>query len=651
MDLTGRAVALSGTFDALGPGEAERGLTAAGVDVTDELTPSTAAIFIGRETSREKGNKAYVQGIPKFNEAALLALLADLEAPAGEQASSPAPAPGPFADPAALAAADPAELEALLTGADWASFVPARDVPPLRARLTELERDHGVTQAHRLATDKIRQRGTTLSRPYGHRSEISALALSPCGGYLATGDWGEGESGTAQVWEVATGRCVNVLTWIDGGIGSYEVARAMQWSADGLHLGMAFRTNAVGVWDPFGESSEPRAEAQVTNGASRPPAWALHPDGRGAFVVTGTKDMIGVQGCVAPLEHGVMHWLVEHAEGPHEYVLAKGPLPAEIQEAHGEELWVDWPPIWSPDGNLLYVANRSEAFVVDVPTGDPLWCARVDWVAEWSPDGRYLAHLHRRQLHFLDASTGHPAAEPFPIKGGRFDLSLQWGVRGSTARLAAVLSERASDPGVVVFDEGRLVHRLSVVPAETSDGKDFAAWAWAPSGDRGAVLTAAGDIEVWSLGDGEPQRLRTLSAPAGTKGVLWGAGDTIVAVGEKVLCFLRASTGETVGDYTFQREADAELPLHPDVVYDHFDGRIIALDEHAWCLPVEPDTAIGPPERRADIEAHLAWIVDRRFAWPLRWGRFDIWPDAPTAAANVRPASPDRRALISGSMG
>jgi WD40 repeat protein len=645
VDIKGREIALSGKFDSLGPGEAERRLEAAGVRVTDELTPSTVAVFIGKETSRDKGNEAYVQGIPRYDEAALLAALAAVEVTANGEEASPASAPGVFVDPAALAAADPAELEDLLTNADWTSFVPARDLPPLRDRLTALERDLGVTPARRLATTRVRVRGTTLSRPYGHRSKISALALSSSGSHLATGDWGDGESGTVQVWEVTTGRCVNVLRWIDGGVGWEGYARAVQWSADGLHLGMAFRTNAVGVWDPFGESCEPRAEAQVTNGDSRPPAWALHPDGRSAYVSTATPDGQGVQGCVPPLCRGVLHWLAEYAAVPHEHILAKGPLPAAIQELCGEELLVDQPPVWSSDGNLLYVANRFEAFVVDVRTGDPLWLTKVEWLAEWSPDGRYLAHVHDGLLHFRDAATGRPTCEPLPADGDRWDLSLHWGLRGSTARLAVVLSgERSTDPGVAIFDDGRVGHRLAVIPAKKPEG-DFATWAWAPSGDRGAVLTAAGNIEVWSLGDGEPRLLRTLGAPAGAKGVLWGADDIVVAVGEKVLRFLRAGTGETVGDYTFLRDADAELPLHPDFVYDHFDGRIVALDGQTWCLPVEPDMAIAPPERRADVEAHLAWIVDRRFAWPLHWGRFDIHRDAETAAAHLPTTSPDFRAL------
>jgi hypothetical protein len=463
-----------------------------------------------------------------------------------------------------------------------------------------------------------------LSRPYGHRSEITSLALSPSGTHLATGDWGDGESGTVQVWEVVTGRCVNVLQRIDGGVGWDGYARTMQWSSDGLHLGMAFRTNAVGVWDPFGESSEPRAEAQVTNGASRPPAWALHPDGRSAYVATGNKDRVGVQGCLAPLERGKLFWLAEEAEMPHEYILAEGPIPASVQDC-GEELWVDWSPFWSPDGSRLYVANRSEAFVVDVATGAPLWCTRVDWLAEWSLDGRYLAHVHRGRLHVRDAATGRPVADPAPTAGSRWNLSLHWGIRGDTARLAAVLSEKAAEPGVEVYDDGRLIHRLAVTLRRQP-------WLVRTRTSR--------------YGHGHRPETGELFSRRGTsRSGRWAtashADDVIVAVGETVLRFLRADNGETVGAYAFLRDADAELPLHGDYVYDHFDGRILALDDHTWCLPVEPDMAIAPPERRADVEAHLAWIVDRRFAWPLHWGRFDVWPDAATAVANLRTTSPD----------
>ncbi len=553
-----------------------------------------------------------------------------------------------FIDPAVLAAADPATLESLLTEADWSSFVPERDLPVLRDRLTTLEQDYGVTPAHRLATDGVRARGTTLSHPAVHVSEITAVGLSPSGSHLATAEWGAGRRGIVQIWEVATGRCVNALPWVDGGVGMWGTARAVQWSADGLHLGMAFRTNAVGVWDPFGwsserhafEESEPRAEAQVTDGADSPPPWALHPDGRSAYVASGAGGP-GVQGCIPPLDSGVLYWRHDEAEPEPEWVLAKGPLPPEIQEAVGEELEIDRSPTWSADGTRLCLTNRSEVAVVDVATGDPLWIARIDWLAAWSPDQRYVAHLDDGLLQFRDATDGRLISEPVPAVGSRFDMSLRSGLRGSAARFAAVRCTRAADPGVEIFDDGQLTYRVAVTPAKTPSVSDFATWAWAPSGDRGAVLTESGDIEIWSLGDGEPQRLRSLAAPTGTQGVLWGAGDVVVATGKETLRFWRADTGKTLGDYEFRREADAELPIHGDFVYDHFDGSIVALDRETWCLPVEPDMAIAPPERRADVEAHLAWIVDRRFAWPLRWGRFDVWPDAQTALAKARTLSPD----------
>lgn len=634
MELKGREIALSGTFAKLGPGEAERRLEAAGARVTDELTPSTAAIFVGQEESRDKGNRAYALGIQRYDEAALLGALAAAE----EEGSPSSPEPDAFTDLAALAVADPDELEVLLKDADWASFVPARDLPPLRDRLTALERDHGVTPAHVLAGNRIVVRGTTLSRPDGHRSKITAFALSPSGSHLATADRGEGESGTVQVWEVATGRCVNVMRWIDGGVGWPDEADNLQWSADGQHLGMAFRTNAIGVWDPFGKSGDPRAEAQVTDGHSHPPTWALHPDGKSAFVSIGTS-LPGVQGCLPPLHHGVLYWRAEGVEVPHEHILAKGPLPAELP--CGDELDIDRAPVWSSDGNLLYAANRSEAFVIDVPSGMPLWLVRGTSLAAWSPDRRHLAHVRKNELHFLDANTGNPACDPQAIRGRDSQMSLHWGMRDSTARLAVVLDGQADTPGVDIFDEGRPTHRLDVTPARTPSDEDFAAWAWAPSGDRAALLTASRDIEIWALADDEPRLLRTLPAPPGAKGVLWGADDVVVAVADKAVRFLRADTGETIGDFTFQSEANAELPLHPEVVYDHFDGRIFALDKRTWCLPVEPNAAIAPPDRRADIEAKLAWIVDRRFAWPLRWGRFHIYADVRSADGNLPMTSPD----------
>ncbi|MEV4113398.1 hypothetical protein [Nonomuraea sp. NPDC049695] len=42
----------------------------------------------------------------------------------------------------------------------------------------------------------------------------------------------------------------------------------------------------------------------------------------------------------------------------------------------------------------------------------------------------------------------------------------------------------------------------------------------------------------------------------------------------------------------------------------------------------------GDPD--GDLDGVLAWTVDRRFAWPVRWGALDVVPDAEAASALLR---------------
>ncbi|WP_433474126.1 WD40 repeat domain-containing protein [Spirillospora sp. CA-142024] len=608
---------LCGPFRKFGTGEAERLLAAAGVRVAREVSADLDAIFEGEG---DVPNGAYALGIPIFDEASLLWLFEEPE---------PVPETGLFGTP---------DLERLAE-ADWEVFVPEGDLLPLRARLEALERERGVTDAHRVATRRILERGTTLSRPFGHEAELVAFALSPCGRYLATGSWlMEGVLdgfGALQVWEVATGKCVNTLPEIDGGVGWPGERRTIQWSADARHLGMAFRTNAVGVWDPFGESCEPRAEAQVTDGSPRPPAWALHPDGLRAFISAGTHERSGVQGCVVPMQAGTLFWLPEL----HEYSFA-GALPPEIGR---EELRVERPPLWSPDGGLLYCQERGGAFVVDVVTGLPTWYAETGWVAAWSPDGRYLAHVSGHGVEFLDATNGRPMGLRVQDPSlDRSNTSLHWGTRGAEVRLAVVVSEGGAEPGVRIVDERGGFRLPGATPLDAIDKGDREAWAWAPSGDRGALLTAAGEVQIWDLA-GSARLERAFSVPEGIDGVLWGSGEVIVLVSGHRVRFVRADSGEVMSDYTFSGwEEPGDLD---DDLLEHFFRRYVKLTGGAWCVPIEPSAAIAPPARRDEIESSLAWTVDHRFTWPLRWGRFDIWPDVPSAAAGLTSDSPDARAV------
>ncbi|MGW5641802.1 hypothetical protein ACWEV3_05815 [Saccharopolyspora sp. NPDC003752] len=159
MDLKGKKVFLSGTEAPVRREELERRLAELGArlvepDAAPDVVLSGEVVFSVRLPDlAEQG-----LGVPMLPEAELYELLLR-----GEQTG------GSFADHDALAAAnDPAELLGLLREADWAAFAPERDLPSLREKLAELEREHGVTQAHRLATERLVARGARLR----HRTPI-----------------------------------------------------------------------------------------------------------------------------------------------------------------------------------------------------------------------------------------------------------------------------------------------------------------------------------------------------------------------------------------------------------------------------------------------------------------------------------------------
>ncbi|MER7012516.1 hypothetical protein ABT324_13945 [Saccharopolyspora sp. NPDC000359] len=82
-------------------------------------------------------------------------------------------------------------MEEVLRQADWARFDAERDLVRLRDSLRALEAREGVTGAHRLATEKLRERGALLRHPDVHRAD-----LCDCGG---------GSAGTFHAWRWWTG--------------------------------------------------------------------------------------------------------------------------------------------------------------------------------------------------------------------------------------------------------------------------------------------------------------------------------------------------------------------------------------------------------------------------------------------------------------
>ncbi|MFI9586443.1 BRCT domain-containing protein [Streptomyces sp. NPDC052236] len=508
MDLRGKTVVLMGRFHGLSQAEAKAGLEALGARVTRTVSSKTDLIFRSHDVAGHKIGAASQLGIPIYDWNTLRAMLKQAaEASAGVEPG--ADEPSSFLDHASLAsAADPDSLLGVLGEADWSAFVSERDLLPLRNRLQELERTHGVTEVHRFATEGIRSLGSTrLQHPFRHFTEIDHYAISPCGCYLATGSWCGDDyhrGGALQIWEIASGRCVNVLDRIQGGVGWPGYDNTIQWSADSTRVGLAYHTNHVGVFDPFGGATHtyPIASAQVTNGASRPPGWALAPDGRRAFIQSASP--CAVKGCVVPLEAGDLLWMPEDAPPSHQYLLTEE-LPTEFGEQEDDDagLWLEGVS-WSRDGSrlLAYDAKRRQTFAIDMTTKQMRWLTK-----------------EQRQ----EAGVWHGAS------------------------------------------------------------------------------------------------------------AVGGSGRVRVSVGSTGVTFHRTDTGAVLSDFEFLREPPGPRCVEHEYAFDDHPVNF-ALDDDTWCAAFEEGVVIAPSDRREDLEAVLAWSVDRRFAWPVQWGGLEIVPDAKAAA-------------------
>ncbi|MFG2005044.1 hypothetical protein ACGFNU_38455 [Spirillospora sp. NPDC048911] len=633
MRLRGRTVVLFGDFREIERRSAIRRLQAVGAQVAHQVTEETDLIFLAPGERGPIPRTDTMLRTPYLDEDALIGMLEREEA-VNRPAAAP---PRPFLSASELAGArDARAVYDLLDAADWSAFTPQRDVPPLRARLAELERDEGVTGAHRLATRRLIDTDEArLQHPYGHDTEIVAHALSPDGRHLATGSWVGDDyeaGGVLQIWEVATGRCVNTVRRIQGGIGWPGYAGTIQWSADSSRIAMAHSTNRVGVWTFGGERL---ATIDVSDGNSRPSQFALSPDGRSVYFHCGTNGDGGLQGCVVPLDRGALWWLPNHVETDHPYLMARR-LPAAVQDDFAQRddgdgewkvgQWID-DPQWSPDGSRLFGAN---AISVDAETREVVWYAPGKF-ARLSPDGSLVAAVTRRGLFLREASTGRIRCGPYAL--GK-PVSLHWAPGRAVNRLAVLTppTGTAETGGVHVFDDDRLVFSAQVPHGGWGSREgDHNAWAWAPGGERAAFLTITGTAEIWSFADPADPRLVQTVLAGGADTVYWGADDTLVVLDDVVMQFVKVETGEVIGDFYSLYVPPGPRPVEGDLV-EEFDGRIFALGEDTWAMTLQPDAVIAPEGSEDELDALLAWGVGGRHAWPVRWGELRVLPDALTAA-------------------
>jgi hypothetical protein len=540
----------------------------------------------------------------------------------------------------------------------------------MRDALAEEERLHGITEKHLRATAFLRKRGALLRQPDVHPARLNSHALSPDGRYLAVGSWcgDDYEAGGAlQIWETATGRCVNVLNGVFGGIGWPGEGRCIQWAADGRRIAVEFNTNMVGVYDPFGTRAHPplgEASPGAMMGANRPVGMALAPDGDRAFICCGDWEESPQSGLWANLTvFGASAFDDDPEDGEAtEYMAEAAPLARELLD--GGSIHPDYAH-FSADGTRLWgygdlshhedddYGRFGAVFCVDVESRRLEWFHRATWLGYGryraigiSPGERLVTFLQGTKLLFIDAVTGAIVSSS---EGHREEQEMVWGGTVSNPRLAVIDPEHTDAFGIgcqVRFYHG--IHPQYVMPTGPvgvdTDCADLIPWAWSPDGSRAACVAGPGQIELCDMG-ADPGFADLLDVPEETAGVFWTRGDVIVAAGPTTLKFFRAADRTVLGEVELNREIPAARPLEAggvDLGVDFDIDPTFALDAQNWAAALEEGVVItravehlAADELASKLDGMLAWSVERRLSWPFRWG---VDPREPVAYPSVAAA-------------
>lgn len=614
LDVRGKTVVLTGTFSRLKRADAEKQLAALGAKIGSGVGKSTHVLFAG-EKAGSKINAANSLGVTVLGEDDLMAVLRGGAAAEADESSAFAGLDGSLA-----AAALASKIEAL----PWDEFEADRDLWPLREALYVHEQRHGVTAAHRAATAHVRPLAV-LQHGHGHDVDVEWSDLSPDGRFLATGSWTGSDyelGGVLQIWDVRAGRCVNMLR-VRGGVGWPDYGPCVQWRPDGRRVGLTFDTNGVGSFDPFARTGEPESCAYITDGWSRPPAWAWSPNSRDVYIACWGPNL--ALGAVVPL-------------------VGRSPQPrwcAGVARGDDEEPRLQ--PMkrvsWRHPDRIVGVSGWDQTFALDARTGELLWDGKAHPPVAFSPDGGEFA-MHPAGIVYYDTATGLPNGK-LPMHVGA--ESFVWSKDGK--RMAALVqpdNKWQAEAGVFVYDGGK--YRYSPDAPAPRTGGSYAA-TWSPDGGKLAV-TSRGRLQIWELGEAPALRL-DVAAPG--SGVSYGDG-VLVAWGSFGLTFVRESDGATIGAFKLAIEASGDSPLAVGGE-DYGEGMAwnpaFPLDGERVAAALPEGVVIGPDEASASVEevdGKIAWVVDRKWAWPWRWGEAKVWPDAASACADkAAPAAFKRK--------
>ena len=267
----------------------------------------------------------------------------------------------------------------------------------------------------------------------GHSQAVRALALSPRGGWLASGSG----DGTVLLWDLGTQKLLSRLE------GDGDELRAVSFSADGTLLGALDRTGRRDEWKIAGLAAH-LPIASLKEG----PVWALA-EGSGSSLWARTPQALMLLG-----GDGELHW--------REAVKGNDVLAVEDGLLVGKTGQID-----------LHAADNGAVSESANP------CRATVWTFARSPDGATIWIGCGSDVLALDAETLAPEGSPIHAKTAVRKLAVS-----STGDRLAWISEDGS---------GALVRVPSLKEEEAWSGRQSQAVAFDPSGK---LLVTAGEDGV-----------------------------------------------------------------------------------------------------------------------------------------------------------
>ncbi len=580
------------------------------------------------------------------------------------------------------------DLMAHFAAIDWASFTWERDAEPLIDLLNYKEKTEKTSDLHYLCSERLlalnkdlRTKFFKLTHRYGHFTDMVAFGASPDGHYFATGSWVGDDydaGGELMIWDVKTGRCVNKMHSVEGGVGWPDYSGCIKWSPDGSKFALVVNTNGLAVIDPFTDTYSEDAVFYETDGWSRPMQWCWQPEAKALFLACWT-DSCKVPGCVAPLARNTFPLSKPYSFN--QAFAANLFTKKEIEKSDNHYDEEATSPLtnynkmgWSSKG-FLFGKDNAYAYTLNPQTRSlGTVIKQVNSASAWSPDGDYLLRVREKDIEVFT----NEGAQLQTIHVGN-DLIGNALKNKKSKSSDSMLEVSIGDNGVPTLLFGRtpikdieriywhqnpkeclfaaavlgkfgylaFYRNFELVGIVNTNIIDIGSWSlgdalpftFSPDGSRAVSLSNGGKVTIWDLENTKNgvQISTEFAVNSSAEGVFYPSSDRIITIHESAIYFYDTEKGTAINHYTTVIETDKpDLAFSPlGALGNHFNFNpyfpIAHQEQTHWIAAFETGLVICEKELVPRLNTELCFTLGNRYTWSYHWAKPHIATDLQTA--------------------